>query len=605
MALLSSNKFMPTGFVLAEDPVLSKNRIFINTQAYDTSTLNFRSLEQALWPTNTTFTSFNEGITTTSPMMSLEKGTVFSGALNDDNGIAGGQARFVWDTYHRSMDFANYPARRNWNTNTGKIYSTQISSDSTVYLGVYETTDLAAVEKTSSYNTVTLSNVSAGVNMFMYQDVSNQKLYGISGTTYYIRPPNATINGDVITVFSNYDTPSSIVSAGGTKITNIGGDILFFMGVDDAGWTTWCTVYTMGDSGAGPYALSHFWVYKINPITSAATRLLNQTSGTYSANCQMRFPSNIRRSSTARRVFYSCHYANTGVLSPVRFVWDTAAAAVVATTCTMVYPTTDITTGSLPGTTTTLSITTVNGGQKYSNSVYGHKGHQFTVDGVDYITFFLFDKAGDSSASVASTRWTTLKQRTVFTYTIGTGTGDNVLTYHSSIQYATLGDIPRAFMPINTAGTQIASPTNNGSLQFYNFNSITGWIPSSTYKANFYMIGLDSTNRLWGLEAGTTSYTKLHSITSTMVTNVGVVMESSSYTYTGTNIITSAAVNAYNSSGSRIVANVTLTIDGASKIFTVNSSKTLIVTTSAIEDTTVSLTITGGGVNNINAKVSV
>ena len=75
------------------------------------------------------------------------------------------------------------------------------------------------------------------------------------------------------------------------------------------------------------------------------------------------------------------------------------------------------------------------------------------------------------------------------------------------------------------------------------------------------------------------------------------------YTYSGSTINTTATVNAYGTGGTRIVANVTLTIDGNNMVFASNSSKTLTVATSASGDTTVNLTITGGGINNISASV--
>lgn len=593
MALIAVNKFISLGAVFTEDPVLSKNRLFINYQAYNTTTLTPNWQEQYVAIDNSgriyqTGLNSSDNFAVGYPGMALEKGTLLCWGAYLDTGNNDGQARFVWDTYHRSMDFANYPVRRNWSTNTGKIYSAFQSASTAGHLLVYSTTDLASVPVPSSAFTL-----SSSVNPFCniaYEDVTNAVLYGI---TAVIRT-----SGDQVMRYNSYDVAPTgaplITLAGtspGTGFTG-GENIIFFMGVDSAGFTTWMIM--------GTAANNFYSVYRVNPTTFAATALLAATAGPATQNItasQMKMPSNLRRSSDTRRVFYSCHYNSTGVLTPVRFVWDTTAATVVATNCTMVYPGADTYA-------TYATMMTVVGAQASANSPYGQKGHQFTVGGVDYITFFIFDKTVANGGQQGN-RWATANQRAIVTYSIGTGTGDDVLTYHSRILCAALTDMPRGFLPINTAGTQLAVPTGGNVLQFYNFSAATGWVSSGPYPTNFYMIGLDQTNRLWGLELGSTSYSNLHMITPTMPITVSIVMASSSYNYSGTAIVTSAAVNAYDSTGSRMATTITLTIDGASMLFTDNSTKTLQVATSASADTTVSLSISGGGVNNIIASINV
>ena len=118
------------------------------------------------------------------------------------------------------------------------------------------------------------------------------------------------------------------------------------------------------------------------------------------------------------------------------------------------------------------------------------------------------------------------------------------------------------------------------------------------------MVGLDQTNRIWGVsrERGTAT---LHMITPTIPVTINVVMASSSFTFTGSNISTSCTVDAYGSDGLRISTVVNLAIDGNTMIFTSNSTKSLSVTTSASASVTTNLTITGGGVNNIIASVDI
>jgi hypothetical protein len=244
---------------------------------------------------------------------------------------------------------------------------------------------------------------------------------------------------------------------------------------------------------------------------------------------------------------------------------------------------------------------TTEGNSTYNYFAWHQKGYQFTVDGVNYITFWLTDKMANQSSGPS--RWSTLAKRTMMTYTIGAGTGDDVLTYHSSYGFPTVNDIPRDFMPINSAGTQMMVPVTL-QMKFFSFNSSTGWAPTGTYPYEFRGVGLDQTNRIWGVsrERGVGV---LHMITPTIPVTINVVMASSSFTFTGSNISTSCTVDAYGSDGLRLSTSVNLAIDGNTMIFTTNSTKNLTVTTSASASTVVNLTITGGGVNNIIASVDI
>jgi hypothetical protein len=162
--------------------------------------------------------------------------------------------------------------------------------------------------------------------------------------------------------------------------------------------------------------------------------------------------------------------------------------------------------------------------------------------------------------------------------------------------------MPRNFMPINAEGTHMVVPIA-GATKFFSFNPSTGWGETGTYAAEFRQVGLDSTNRLWGISREKGFHT-VHAIVPSTPISVTVNMAAVSYTYTGSNISTTAVVNAYDSTGARIVASINLTIEGSTMLFTSNSSKNLTVSTSASADTTVNLTISGGGVNNIVASVN-
>jgi hypothetical protein len=141
-------------------------------------------------------------------------------------------------------------------------------------------------------------------------------------------------------------------------------------------------------------------------------------------------------------------------------------------------------------------------------------------------------------------------------------------------------------------------------MKFFSFNTSTGWAPTGTYPYEFRGIGLDQTNRIWGISREK-AVAVLHMITPTIPVTINVVMASSSFTFTGSNISTSCTVDAYGSDGLRLSTSVNLAIDGNTMIFTTNSTKNLTITTSASASTVVNLTITGGGVNNIIASVDI
>ena len=94
-------------------------------------------------------------------------------------------------------------------------------------------------------------------------------------------------------------------------------------------------------------------------------------------------------------------------------------------------------------------------------------------------------------------------------------------------------------------------------------------------------------------------------ITPTLPITINVVMASISYTFTGSNISTSCTVDAYGADGLRLAAAINLAIDGGSMIFASTGTKNIVVNTSASATTTVNLTITGGGINNIIASIDI
>lgn len=573
MPQIAVNRFNNTMVPVIEDANPNKNRIFINGQTFDETTL------APYWMQNWHFT-YADAFTYISNntqwgSMILSKGTIQCYATGDTTSFAAN----TQDTYHASLDTTNYPAKKLWRTAAGKHFyaipygdSGNNSSDASLFNHhlIYNDDVLTGATYSSTW--------AAYAAQYVYEDVTNNKMWGLL--------PNQ-INNQRLVSWTSYD--SGITSY--TRVHEQGGYSLFFMGVDNSGWPYICLVGTGSSTINTVY--NYHQIYKINPVSGAKTQLITDSWRSLTETYRRAFPSNIRRATADRRVFYSSHHDVNNIFAPIRYVFDAAAGTVTATNCTMIYPGTDTYA-------THAEKYTLEGASTNNFSTYFMKGYQFTVSGINYITFWICDMA--STLGSSASRFNTDKKRTMLTFTIGSGTGDDVLTYHSKITFPGVNALPRNFMPINEAGTHVVVPVA-GACKFYTFNASTGWEQTATYGAEFRQLGLDSSNRLWGTSTET-GFNTIHTITPSTPVTVSVVLASPSYTYTGTNIATTAVVNAYDSNGVRVVASINLTIEGSTMLFTSNSTKNLTVSTSSSADTTVSLTINGGGVNNIVASVN-
>lgn len=586
MAAIHIKRIGTNRMTLIEDPVLSNNRLFISAQGHDTTTLaplfqkdfhfNFEDQHSPTVPDQVA-----DGITQFLPIY-LEKGTIqcFAGesVTTQDN--------FVTATYHQSLDPEQLPVRRMLKTINNNIVSTIPYSSyidqgtanvSSIYYLLYVNQDI-----TSGAGAALRTTSGPLPSCFVHEDVNNNRLWGIRG--------GGGLNTNIC-YLNNYE--SAVTSWVNVTSPNNLAATQFYLGLDDLGFLHFCGVQDNNSE------YSEYTFYRVHPTTFATTTIIDASRRANTNRLTPKsWPSNVRRAATTRRVLYSCHFdgnATTGTLLPIRYVFNPAGQSVVATNCTMVYPGSNtFATYAAMYTTGTVSLA--------NNAVSWHmKGHQFTVDNVNYITFWPTDKF--AHAGTGLTRWDTPAKRTMMTYTIGSGTGDDVLTFHSAYTFATQNEIPRDFLPINASGTQLAVPVTL-QMRFFGFNSTTGWNVTGTYPYEFRMLGLDQTNRLWGTskERGEAV---LHFITPTLPVTINVTMASQNFTFTGTNITTSCTVDAFGSDGSRIAAPVNLAIDGNTMFFTSNTTKNIVVTTSASESVTVPLTITGGGINNIIASVDI
>jgi hypothetical protein len=206
-----------------------------------------------------------------------------------------------------------------------------------------------------------------------------------------------------------------------------------------------------------------------------------------------------------------------------------------------------------------------------------------------YLTFFQLH--GGSVHDVEPRR------RTFVTFSINP-TDPTVLTYHSHVA---VPSTPKNIIWLNDNRTLLGIITHN-SFYTYNFNPTTGWTQTAVLPNQFWEVGKDSLGRIWALERNVTGFFNIHLVTLNVPINITVTSPASTFNYTGSPINSQLTVNAYSPTGERITADIKLVIDGGSMTFA-GANLTTTVTTSTVEDTTVPITITGGGISNIVASV--
>jgi len=653
MPKIKSVQVSNTRYQLIEDPNPSFNRLFQDGQALDLNTLvpawqkqfmyniggtqqyagqnhfdgTFQDIQPALTRTN-----LATGFTDNFPVldygffrigyMALQKGTVSTYAVADGSAESGATAggsgstysrstlQGQYDTYWWSLDFANYPVVKSWKSPvTGYChmiyYPKEILNNDTTTIGwgTWLSDLTQGINNTSNNSALFINTHNLQMNMFCWEDTNFGVMYGmrkIGGQSQRA----VAVQG--FNFGNTYSFTTSIVAPGDQSC-------IFFMGVDSFGFTWWYQHQDQRDDSRG-------FIYKIDPRNLASTTMISaltsqsvqttRTSGGYKRN----WPSNIRRDANNRYVLYTSHFDNNdSQLAPMRIVWDAANGTVNTANCNMVFPVGQ----NYRSFASPMAIPVVDA-TGFNNHTWMMKPHQFTSNGNTYITYWLVDQFAWPSASLSGTyqtyyssngniRWANTAQRTMVTYQIAANSGfgnplansDATLIYHSNYTFSTVLDIPKNFMPINANNTLMAV-VSGSKTNFFAWNNQTGWASGGVYNTEFRMLGMDTTNRIWGY-AMDENNGSLHVLTPSLSVNVVIQMASVSYTYTGTTISTSATINAYDFTGSRVAANVTLTIDGTTMTFAQNGLRTLNIQTSSTIDTTVNLSIFGGGVNNIYA----
>ena len=621
--------------IIGEDPYSSFNRLFIDGYAFDLTTLTPSLNKQFNWQTagNQSTSVFQYGadssvgqygtllptaMNTTQNQLSLmylQKQTISCygpGFGTGFGGTATPTSPIGWcDTFHSTLDFLNYPLSKFQRLSANNCavlqqpFYNNYNGTGTRYYSQYFGSSIQDI----TVNGPQQSQVNLSLTRIHWEDSANGYIWGVDVSSTY-QPYVRSIYGYAAASQTGYNHTSNNNSQ------------LFFMGVDNAN-----AVYFLETHDWAPGTPYH--IYKYTPNTAAASNSYPQIANAlpYRANAsantiawRRNYPSNIRRDSSNvnRYVFYSSHYdnaiaANTvgdvnSNLAPLRFTFDVANGNVYFDQCNVAYP------GSNGYANYAQAMANTPGylDTVYNNNPYMMKPYQWISNGNNYITFWFVDSsAGYYTSSGSSGRWKNSNTRTMITYTMPTGQSDNLLTFHSTYTFNTLFDIPWNYMPINQASTGAYSNSTlmvvpaTGKTNFLKWNDANGWSLAATYPVEARGCGIDSTGRLW-IQSMEKNSGVLHMLSNTIPVNVSVVLANTGpLTYTGNTISTYALVNAWNYAGDRVASNVTLTINGSTMLIANNSGKTYTLTTSNTVDTAVSLTISGGGLNNMYATISV
>ena len=192
----------------------------------------------------------------------------------------------------------------------------------------------------------------------------------------------------------------------------------------------------------------------------------------------------------------------------------------------------------------------------------------------------------------------TANARKIISYSVSS-TDATALTYHSEV---IVPQTIRNAVFLNDAKTLLGIICFD-TVYTYAWNNTNGWVRTGTIPGAFTTLGRDSTDRIWGTEHNNGQYANIHVITPNTPISITVTPASATYNYTGTTISSTVDVSAFDINGNRIATDVTLTIDGSTMTFGDDTTSTT-VTTSTSAETSQAIKITGAGLSDIVANVS-
>jgi len=527
----SSKKYGYHGYII-EDPDITKNRIFIDNQGYRLSDLTPLP-----------------GISFEFQNVSVKSGT-FPAANHTDHpviitqgkhGLSWSNGRQYWiggigrsDPWLTRLDYA---------TTTSRVFRVPTRSgheNEKEYTVFQYPRDLLTNDLRSDF--------------WIGDDMADGATFTATTNAVFVTPVEIKDEGMILCITQDNDASGvTYITSGETGMTitnlrNTASVSTFYIGEASE---------TGGDSGSYFVEVHNgtntYVIYEYSNRGNVSAPVLTSTGSI--ANVIAQFPSNLKDSTSDRVVFYSSHFNASSVLSPRRFEWNKKAGEFLVTNCTMTYPGAD-TYGTYASAPAYLAANYAIGG---SNN-YWIKPHVFNKNNTWYVTFCTLEKC---IKTFPTERWNTSLSRGWVTYTIGSGTDDDQLTFHSVFTWPSTDAFPRSWMPTTPRG-DVLFIAQTGTVCTLTFDTTTGWATSNSLNYDARSYGQDSTGRIYFMTkgsgdtlsatlAGTTAeshgflgYNGIHVYdTNINAANVTITLESANYTYDSSNISSNCYVSAF------------------------------------------------------------
>lgn len=376
--------------------------------------------------------------------------------------------------------------------------------------------------------------------------------------------------------------------------------IFQFLGTDASGFSIWLSnsqdndytqiFYRYDDSANTLTALS-----TINAIPSAGGSSAGGNRGVNYGNTRPKFSSKYFTDplSASNRAWYTPYLDVNGNYVPFYYQWTPSSNTFTRNT--------NITVNWGGGNTQSTfwlpdTLTAANSQTGYAlQTLWYNEVFQVNNAGTRYLTLFQLHGSGNVYDAQP-------KMRTLVTFSIDAA-DPKILTYHSNV---TIPTTPQNIVWLDDYRTLLGVIAQN-NFYIYSFSAANGWVLTANLPYRYNAVGRDASGRIWANDDGPAVYGRLHIITPAVPTTVSVATAQNVYNYQSTPINSTAIVNAYDASGNRIVANVTLKCEGSSIRIVVGGVELTeyTVSTSASADTTVNIRVIAAGQTNIVASVNI
>lgn len=299
---------------------------------------------------------------------------------------------------------------------------------------------------------------------------------------------------------------------------------------------------------------------------------------------------------SGQTAWYTPYFDTAGNIAPMYFNWNRSADTFVRYANVTTTYSSGVQSNFYVHDTTTASAVTVNYGMQRVHAV-----ESFVFGGTRYVTLLTLHGAGGVYDANAL-------QRTFMTYSV-LGTDHTKFTFHSAVA---IPQTPKNVVWLNDARTLMGVITHT-FFYVYSFGGVTGnaalgWSQTAALNYQFNAVGRDSLGRIWAAENGPLNGGRLHILSGSVPTTVTVTPAANSYNYSGTTIATTYNVDAFDITGARIAANVTLTSSGNSiRFYTTNiavTTSTISVFTSNTATTVVNAAVVNSGTSTISTTVT-